>query len=109
MRLVVIEWVNAELPKPEWASVKDFDPSEAPSVYSVGFIVAGDPHVDAGEEQPKMISLAPNVSGFGLDSCEASGIVNIPSTSIIEITDLEKAELKSVTAEDQTDMEEKSA
>lgn len=79
--LVFIEWVDSVQPKPSWVFLEDIPPPEVVRCFSVGWLVG-----DTAEVK----SLAPNMGHVNGDSVQASGIIQIPTCSVVRVTELDE-------------------
>ncbi len=82
VRLVLIEWEDSRQPEPGWERLSGFSSSGICDCVSVGFLIHD------GEDYK---ALAPNMADIkSEDNMQASGVINIPTRCVKEITLLEE-------------------
>jgi len=74
LALMLIEWQDSVRPMPEWQLLSEFEPSDVVTCVSVGYLVHDGAEVKA---------LAQNLGCVGEDSAQASGVIHIPTCSIV--------------------------
>lgn len=84
VKLVLIKWVDSEQPTSNWIHLSDYKSHQPVSCVSVGYLIHDGKNVKA---------LAPNMAETESEvNLQASGIIHIPSTSILNIFDLVEKE-----------------
>ena len=77
--LVMIEWEDSRLPSSNWVHLSSFDPGDAVSCVSVGWMIHDGKDVKV---------LAPNMGDIGDEDVQVSGVIRIPERCILKITKL---------------------
>lgn len=90
VKLVIIEWLDSTQPISSWQHLSDYKASEPISCISVGFLIHDGTDVKA---------LAPNMGDITSENnMQISGIIHIPSKSVLNITELVEKEESSISA-----------
>lgn len=85
--LVLIEWQDSAQPTPSWRYLSDFEEKSAVLCSSVGWLIHDGDDVKA---------LAPNMGSLTDESSvQVSGVIRIPASCIIKVTELYEPELTS--------------
>lgn len=79
VRLVMVEWIDSARPIPEWQYLSKYKRIRPVTCISVGFLIHDDDEVKA---------IAPNMGDTKTSNIQASGIIHIPTRSILSITNL---------------------
>lgn len=80
-KLVMVEWIDSARPNPEWQFLGDYKPVHPISCISVGFLICDSDEVKA---------IAPNMGDTKNKNIQASGIIHIPTCSVLKITELKE-------------------
>ena len=82
--LVLIEWEDSAQPMPAWVYLADFEAGAVVRCTSVGWLIHDGAYVKA---------LAPNKASIeGEDSAQVSGVIRIPTRSVVRIIKLFRME-----------------
>lgn len=84
--LVMVEWEDSAQPIPSWSHLASFEAPGTVRCASVGWLIRD----DAG-----MKALAPNMGGITDDSLQVSGVIQIPTSCVLRVTQLEEPSLTS--------------
>jgi len=79
--LVFIEWEDSRQPVPAWAYLSDFESPTIVKCASVGWLIHD------GED---VKTLAPNMGDLGEDDVQVSGVIRIPTRSILRVVNLKQ-------------------
>ena len=80
IKLVKIEWVDSVQPTAEWQYLSEYKPSKPIGCVSVGFLIHSDKETKA---------IAQNMGSIEKEKHEqASGIIHIPTKSVIRIKEI---------------------
>jgi hypothetical protein len=75
-KLVMVEWEDSARPISAWQWVDDYEIPKIVSCLSVGFLIAA---------TDQAIAIAPNLGDIECDRTQASGIIRIPRSAVLEI------------------------
>lgn len=75
----MVEWIDSARPNPEWKHLSDYKPVHPVSCISVGFLIHDDDKVKA---------IAPNMGDTKTKNIQASGIIHIPTCSVLRMVPL---------------------
>lgn len=82
--LVLLEWEDSAQPRSNWGFVSDLENPEIIKCASVGWLISDGDNVKA---------LAPNIGHYNsAEDLQASGVICIPSRSVIRVTILKEGE-----------------
>ncbi len=85
-RLVIVEWVDSVQPKPAWVHLSDYEPRQALTIASVGWLI---------HEGRDSLDIAPNIGGLDTEADgQVSGVITIPTRCVVKIADLHEAAAK---------------
>ena len=79
VKLVMVEWLDSMRPIAEWQYLSDYKREKPISCISVGFLIHNSDGVTA---------IAPNMGNISDKNIQMSGVIHIPTCSILKITDL---------------------
>lgn len=85
--LVMIEWEDSAQPIPNWTYLASFEPPGIILCASVGWMIRHD---------AELVALAPNMGAINDErSMQVSGVIQIPTRCVIQITRLDEPEVTS--------------
>ena len=85
VRLVMVEWEDSAQPTSSWVFLSDFTEPTVIRCVSVGWLI---------HDGQSVKSLAPNFGSVNDEaSLQVSGVINIPASCIVRITDLAEPDL----------------
>lgn len=79
VKLAIVEWLDSARPTSECQYLSEYKPIHPISCISVGFLI---------HDGDVVKTLSPNMSSIENNNIQVSGIIHIPTRSILKITNL---------------------